>query len=131
MTSTPIKSISIQAGKHQLLAEIFDTPTGRAIFEALPLESSVNTWGDEIYFHIPVRSGIEPGAEAEVKVGDLAYWPTMPAFCIFFGPTPASLSAEPRPASAVNVFGRLKSQDLKTLRMIRDGEKISIQKVED
>ncbi len=131
MTSTPIKSISIQVGKHQFIADLFDTPTGRAIYEALPLESSVNTWGDEIYFYIPVRCGIESGAGAEVKVGDLAYWPTMPAFCIFFGPTPASLSAEPRAASAVNVFGRLKSLDLKTLRMIRDGEKILIQKGKD
>ncbi len=55
------------------------------------------TWGDEIYFAIPV-SLKEDGPRATVEVGDLGYWPPGRAFCIFFGPTPASRGDEVRAA---------------------------------
>lgn len=121
-----MKKIDIQIGKNKFTAEIFQTATGLAIVDALPLASKANTWGDEIYFHVPVHANLEPGAQSEVSVGDLAYWPTMPAFCIFFGPTPASNADEPRAISAVNVFGKLLDINLEELRSIEDGEKIEI-----
>ena len=71
----------------QVEATLKDTPTGRAIFGALPIQGNVSTWGDEIYFGVPVDTELEEGAKAEVSVGDLAYWPTMPAFCISESPT--------------------------------------------
>ena len=88
-------------------AELLDTPTGRKIAEALPLEGSVNVWGDEIYFDISLTIDQEPGASQDVQVGDLGYWPAGPAFCIFFGPTPVSTGDQPRAYSPVNVFGRV------------------------
>ena len=88
-------------------AELLDTPTARQIADALPLEGSANVWGDEIYFDIPLVIDQEPGASQDVAVGDLGYWPAGPAFCIFFGPTPMSSPGEIRPASAVNVIGRV------------------------
>ena len=120
-------TIIITIGQHHFEAEIFDSPTGKAILDALPLESFTHTWGDEIYFQLNAQAKLEPGAKAEVAVGDLAYWPTMPAFCIFFGPTPVSIRNEPRAASAVNVFGRLKSTDISALQSIGEGEMVSIQ----
>ena len=88
-------------------AELLDTPTAQKIEDALPLEGSVNVWGDEIYFNIPLTLAQEPDAVQDVKVGDLGYWPAGPAFCIFFGPTPVSSGAQPRAYSPVNVFGRV------------------------
>lgn len=118
--------ITIEIGKLAFLANIFPTPTGQLILDALPFRSNANTWGDEIYFQVPARTGLEPDARAEVSVGDLAYWPTMPAFCIFFGPTPVSTDDQPRAASAVNIFGKLLDVNLDILRSVRDGESIRV-----
>src|SRR5215813_9994346 len=82
--------------------------TARAIWDALPIEAGAQTWGDEIYFKIPVALP-EDDARAVVERGDLGYWPPGQAFCIFFGPTPVSQGDECRPASPVNVFGRVAS----------------------
>jgi uncharacterized protein len=84
-----------------------DSPTADAIWDALPLESTGNLWGDEIYFTIPVSLGLDRGAKEIVDMGDLGYWPDGPAFCIFFGPTPISRGTAIKPASAVNIFGKI------------------------
>jgi hypothetical protein len=74
---------------------------------ALPIQASGNTWGDEIYFKISVENEVENGQEV-VELGDLGYWPPGSAFCLFFGPTPASQGDEIRPASEVTVIGKIK-----------------------
>lgn len=102
-----MEKINISVENLSVEAELLDTPTASKILEVLPLESSVNVWGDEIYFDIPVSLEPEPDARAEVEVGDIAYWPAGPAFCIFFGPTPVSVGNEPRAYSPVNVFGKV------------------------
>jgi len=99
--------IMIEVEKISMEAELLDTPTALKIADALPLEGSVNVWGDEIYFDIPLSIDQESGASQDVEVGDLGYWPAGPAFCIFFGPTPVSTSDQPRAYSPVNVFGRV------------------------
>ena len=99
--------IKISVENLSLEAEMFDTRTANRIIEILPIESPANVWGDEIYFDIPLNIDPEPGARADVEVGDLAYWPAGPAFCIFFGPTPVSTGNQPRAYSPVNVFGRI------------------------
>lgn len=100
--------ILIEAGEIVAEAELDDTPTARAVYEALPLEASAMTWGDEIYFEIPVVEDLDDTAREVVEMGDLGYWPTGRAFCIFFGPTPMSGPGEIRPASAVNMIGRVR-----------------------
>lgn len=122
--------VNIKFATYQIEAELFDTPTGKAIYKALPIQRNVNCWGDEIYFEIPVQSNLEEHAKAEVSVGDLAYWPNMPAFCIFFGATPVSTGSTPVAASPVNVFGKLSRVDLKNLRRIPDGENVTVEKID-
>ena len=100
--------------------------TARRIWEALPIEARANTWGDEIYFGIPVDADPENPREV-VDLGDLAYWPPGNAFCIFFGRTPASRGDEIRPASAVNVFGKVKG-DPKVFKKVRSGERVRIER---
>ena len=100
------KKIRIRAGEIEVTAELNDTITAQAIWEALPIKGHVNLWGDEIYFSIPLSLKLEAGQEL-VSTGDLGYWPEGNAFCIFFGPTPVSQGDEIRPASPVTVFGKV------------------------
>ena len=99
--------------------------TARAFIEALPITGKANLWGDEIYFSIPVETPPEDG-KSVVELGDIAYWPPGNAFCIFFGPTPMSRGDEIRPASEVNVFGKIKG-DPRVFKKVRNGEEVKIE----
>ena len=120
--------IKISAGNVSMEAELNDSSTAHMIWNALPIEKHGNTWGDEIYFSIPVRAQ-EENAKAVVEKGDIAYWPPGSAFCIFFGPTPASSGDEIRPASPVNVVGKLLG-DSEKFKSVSHGEKVIIEKSE-
>ncbi|MBU2597626.1 MAG: hypothetical protein KKC53_00360 [Actinobacteria bacterium] len=120
-----IKKIKIKSGNIIVEAKLNNTKTADAIYKALPIEGIVNTWGDEIYFSISVILDLEKDAKEIVEKGDLGYWPSGNAFCIFFGPTPISKNNEIRPASKVNVFGQIIS-DIKILKNIEAGSKISV-----
>ncbi len=122
------QDIRITAGPVQLAAALNDSQTAQAVWNALPITASANTWGDEIYFGIPVDAGLEQGQET-VDLGDLGYWPPGRAFCIFFGPTPASRGAEIRPASAVTVIGRV-TGDAALFRQVRAGTSVTIEAIE-
>ncbi|MCE5333507.1 MAG: hypothetical protein LLG06_02860 [Desulfobacteraceae bacterium] len=118
--------IRIRSGGVVLEAELSDTPTGNAIRDALPLTAGANTWGDEIYFAVPVSRGLDSTAAETVDVGDIGYWPTGRAFCIFFGPTPMSRGDEIRPASAVNIVGKVLG-DARALRSVRNGDLMELE----
>jgi hypothetical protein len=122
------RQIKITAGAVSQTAELNDTATANAIWEALPMRARGNTWGDEIYFGIPVHCGPENG-QAVVELGDLGYWPPGEAFCIFFGPTPMSTGEEIRPASPVNVVGRLLG-DPKEFKQVRSGAEVVLERLE-
>ena len=99
--------IKIKIGTLSMDAELNDTPTAQKIAEVLPFKGGFDTWGDEIYFAIPVTAKLDESAKEVVEVGDLGYWPTGKAFCIFFGQTPMSKQGKIIPASAVNIIGRV------------------------
>jgi len=122
-----IQIVTSATGK--VVAELLEgknTKIGEALWSALPIEGSANRWGDEIYFEIPVTVGLEE-AQQTVDVGDIGYWPPGKAFCIFFGPTPASKGKEPRAASPVNVFARIVGDPL-VFRKVKDGDKVRIER---
>ena len=120
------RKIKITVGKLELEAWLNDTKTAAKVFEALPITSTVNTWGDEIYFTIPVDTGPEDAKEL-VSLGDIAYWTPGKAMCIFFGKTPISRGDEIRPASPVNIIGKVEG-DLKLLKKVKEGEEITIRR---
>jgi hypothetical protein len=120
-----MKTITIRAGDLCLPAELNDSPTAGQIWEALPLEGKAHAWGDEIYFEIPLVLGQESDARAEVEVGELGYWPAGHAFCIFFGPTPASTGDAPRAYSPVNVVGKVIG-DATRFRAVHEGAPVSV-----
>jgi hypothetical protein len=118
-----IDSLNVQA-------DLNDSPTADLIWNSLPIEGSANTWGDEIYFSIPVRADLEQASREEMEEGELGYWPPGHAFCIFFGPTPASRGEEIRAASPVNPIGKIIG-DSKVLRGVRAGSRVRIERRED
>ena len=119
--------IRITAGDVSATAVLNDSSTAKAIWDALPIEATANTWGDEIYFGIPVHLD-EENAQEVVDMGDLGYWPPGHGFCIFFGPTPVSRGNEIRPASPVNVFGKVEG-DATVFTRVPNGATIVLQKV--
>ena len=119
----------IKVGQIQAEAELNDTKTAEAIWEALPIEKHANLWGDEIYFTIPVKIELEKGQEV-VQIGDLGYWSPGTAFCIFFGQTPMSRKGEIRPASAVTVVGKV-TGDPAVFKGVSSGAKILISKANE
>lgn len=121
--------IKIVAGEVSLTATLNDSNTARKIWEALPIEASANTWGEEIYFGIPVYAD-EEDAQAVVDIGDIGYWPPGHAFCIFFGRTPMSRGNEIRPASPVNIVGKVEG-DPKVLSQVRAGAPVRLERLEE
>jgi len=122
------KKIRVLVSDLEIEAELNESMTAQLIWEALPIEAKGNLWGEEIYFAIPVKTRLETGAREVVSAGELGYWPTGHAFCIFFGPTPASRGDEIRAASAVNVIGKVLG-DPKVFLKVKEGAKITLEKV--
>jgi hypothetical protein len=120
------RTIEIVAGKVSARAELNDSKTADAVWAALPLEAKGDTWGDEIYFDIGLTTVPESPREV-VEAGDLGYWPPGRAFCIFFGPTPMSRGDEIRPASPVNVLGRIVG-DPKAFKAVRAGTRVTLRR---
>ena len=118
--------IQIIAGDISLTATLNDSPTARQIAEALPITGRVQTWGDEIYFPIPVSAPNDETAADVVEKGTIAYWPPGNALCLFWGPTPASRGNEIRPASPVNVCGMIDG-DATLLSQAPNGAEIRIE----
>ena len=123
------RKIRISVGAIEAAAELNDTRTAQAIWEALSIKGRVNLWGDEIYFSIPISLKLELGQEL-VSVGDLGYWPQGNAFCIFFGLTPMSQGDEIRPASPVTVFGKVIG-DATVFKKVAEGMEITIKREND
>ncbi len=122
------RKLRITAGTISALAVLKDTPTADKIWAALPIKAKANTWGDEIYFSIPVKAAGELEASDVVSVGDVAYWPPGSAFCVFFGMTPTSSHGVIRAASPVNVFGAIDGDPL-AFRKVKARDEVLIERV--
>jgi len=120
--------IRFDFGALTLEAELLDTPTAKAVLAALPVTASVLTWGEEVYFDVPVTMAREPQARDVVTPGEIAYWPDGPAIAIGFGRTPISRSGETRLASPCNVFARVLG-DVKVLKAVKAGTRVLVTKV--
>lgn len=120
--------IRFDFGSLTLEAELLDTATAKAIAAKLPLTSSVLTWGEEVYFDVPVDVAREKDARDVVTPGEIAYWPQGPAIAIGFGRTPISKGSECRLASPCNIFAKALS-DVKVLGKVKSGTKVSVSKI--
>lgn len=118
--------IRLRVGDLEYEAQLNESETAQAIYDALPIEGLGNRWGEEFYFRIDVQQTEADDARSEMAVGELAYWPPGTAFCIFFGPTPASFGSEPRAASPVNPIGHI-NEDCSELSDLDGSEPIVIE----
>ncbi len=120
--------IRFDFGSLTLDADLLDTPTAKAIVAALPLSSSVLTWGEEVYFDVPVKVAREKNARAVIVPGEIAYWPQGTAIAIGFGRTPISEGNETRLASPCNVFAKALGS-VKVLAKVKTGTKVEVRVV--
>lgn len=121
--------IRISWGASEVLAELEDTPTSRKLMDAIPCESSANTWGDEVYFSVPFDADKEPNARQVVDPGTVCFWVEGSSLALPFGPTPISQGDECRLAAEVNILGKLVG-DPQVLGTVRSGETIRVEAVE-
>jgi hypothetical protein len=120
-----MRRIRFDFGALTLDAELLDTPTARAVAAALPISSSALTWGEEVYFEIPVKATVEKDARAVVTPGEVAYWPNGHAIALGFGRTPISRGDETRLASPCNVFAKAIG-NVKALAKVKAGAKVNV-----
>ena len=120
------RAIRITAGGIAVTGELNDSRAAAAIAARLPITAKAETWGDEIYFGLAFSAPSDVPQQT-VALGDLGYWPPGKAFCIFFGPTPVSQGDEIRPASPVNVLGRLDG-DATVFNAVRAGARVRLER---
>jgi hypothetical protein len=120
-----MQRIRFDFGTLALEAELLDTPTARALAAALPLTGSALTWGEEVYFEVPVKLKREADARAVVTPGEIAYWPEGHCIALGFGRTPISQGEETRLAAPCNVFARALS-DVKALARVKAGTRVQV-----
>ncbi len=116
-----MRRITITVGTVEIVAELFDTPTADAVWAALPIASSAKTWGDEVYFAVPVDVAREADAKAVVEAGEIAFWVEGRSIAIGYGPTPISRGDEIRLAAPTNIWARAEG-DVTALKAARDGD---------
>jgi len=124
-----MKKIKIISGSIEILADLLNTPTGESIYNCLPIEASVNTWGDEIYFAVPVQVDREPDAKDIIEPGEIAFWVEGSCIAIGFGRTPISQGNEIRLAAKTNIWAITKD-DVKQLSKVKEGDIVRVVKSE-
>lgn len=120
-----MRDILIRVGEVAIRARLLETETADLIWKALPIYSSAQTWGEEVYFSAPLSADRERDAREVVKAGEIAFWPDGNAIAIGFGPTPISRGSEIRLASPCNIWATA-LDDVRSLKSVRSGERVAV-----
>ncbi|MFT5088754.1 MAG: hypothetical protein ACI906_004000 [Candidatus Latescibacterota bacterium] len=113
----------------QLTAQLNDTATAQQVWQALPCQSSASTWGEEVYFEMPVHVELEDDARQVVEAGTVCFWTGGNSLALPYGPTPASHGDECRLVTEVNILGQIEGNP-RELASVRDGMRIRVEKAQ-
>jgi uncharacterized protein len=119
--------LSLKFRTERLELDLLDTPTAKALIEALPFESTAQTWGEEVYFATPVKAKIENDARQIVAPGTVCFWTEGDAIALPYGRTPISSDERPKLASRCNVLGSIVG-DPKRLAAVKAGERVTLER---
>ncbi len=123
-----MRKLKMTIGDVEIRAELFDTSTANAVWDALPFDAKAQVWGKEVYFSTPATAALEADAKDVVEAGELAFWVEGSAIAIGFGPTPVSQGNEIRLVEPTNIWGRA-LDDVKQLSRVRAGARIRVEAV--
>jgi len=117
--------IRIAWPKGEASAILEDTPNARALVSALPVNAKAQTWGEEVYFELPVRAKLEAGAQQVVPAGSVCFWVEGSSLALPWGRTPVSQGDESRLVTRCNVLGAIDG-DPRRLASVRSGDAITL-----
>lgn len=109
----------------EVTANLRDTPTAKQLLAVLPREASANTWGEEVYFELPLEALLESDAQQVVDPGTVCFWVEGSSLALPFGPTPVSKGDECRLVTRCNVVGKIEG-DPRRLKQVRQGVTIRV-----
>ena len=122
-----MSAIRIRSGATTLEISLDETPTATALLEALPFDSTVQTWGEEVYFEAPLSADLEPTARQVVEPGTACFWVEGSALALPYGRTPMSGSdGKPKLAAKCNVLGRIVG-DPRALARLKSGARVRVE----
>ena len=121
--------ITIQWPAGEASASLNNTTSTEALLAVLPVESVAQTWGDEVYFSVPMQTGLEADAMQVVAPGTVGYWTEGQCLAIPFGPTPIAVAGECRLAAAVNLLGQVDG-DPRVLASMKPGDPVRVVRIE-
>lgn len=114
----------------EVTADLQDTPTVNQVVTALPRNASAQTWGEEVYFELPVKARLEASAQQVVEPGTVCFWVEGASLAIPYGPTPVSRADECRLVTRCNVLGRIEG-DPRQLKNVKQGARIRVEVLPD
>jgi hypothetical protein len=119
----------LRIGRASVRLQLLATRTADLIWNALPLHSIAETWGDSIHFDTPLKTGRERTAKLNVAAGDVCFWTEDERVVLPWGPTPISRPAEIRLMRPCNIWAR-SIDDASVLKAVTPGEKVELLRAE-
>ena len=113
----------------EVTADLHETPTSKQLVSALPCAARAQTWGEEVYFELPVKAKLEADARQVVEPGTVCFWVEGSSLALPYGRTPASQGDEPRLVTRCNVLGRIEG-DPRQLARIKSGASIKVEAID-
>lgn len=112
----------------EVTADLRESPTVKQLLAALPCQARAQTWGEEVYFELPVRATLEADARQVVEPGTVCFWVEGGALALPYGRTPVSKGDEPCLVTRCNVLGKIEG-DSRELRKVKSGDSIRVELV--